>query len=59
MTVANTLRTTQVPWPAIDRCDGRYGLRLDTAYGRVTAWGAAAPVGKQRARSRTVPAPRL
>ena len=50
VTVANTLRTTEVPWPAITGVDGRYGLRLDTAYGRITAWGAAAPVGKQRAR---------
>jgi hypothetical protein len=48
--VVNTLRTVQVPWPAIESVDGRYGLKLGTAYGAVSAWGAAAPVGKQRAR---------
>jgi hypothetical protein len=48
--VVNTLRTVQVPWPAIESVDGRYGLRLVTAYGAVSAWGAAAPVGRQRAR---------
>ena len=50
VTVANTLRTVQVPWPAIESVDGRYGLRMQTAYGRVTAWAASAPKGRQRAR---------
>ena len=50
VTVVNTLRTVEVPWPAVQSVDGRYGLRLETAYGRVTAWGAAAPAGRQRAR---------
>lgn len=50
VTVANTLRTLEVPWPAIESVDGRYGLRLQTAYGRVTAWGATAPKGRERAR---------
>jgi hypothetical protein len=48
--VVNTLRTVQVPWPAVESVDGRYGLRLVTAYGRLSAWGAPAPVGRQRAR---------
>ena len=50
VTVANTLRTVQVPWPAIESVDGRYGLRMQTAYGRVTAWAASAPQGRERAR---------
>ena len=50
VTVANTLRTVEVPWPAIEGVDGRYGLRLDTAYGPVDAWAAAAPSGRRRAR---------
>ena len=50
VTVANTLRTLQVPWPAIESVDGRYGLRMQTAYGRVTAWAASAPKGRERAR---------
>ncbi|MEO5653551.1 MAG: PH domain-containing protein [Marmoricola sp.] len=50
VTVANTLRTLEVPWPAIESVDGRYGLRMQTAYGRVTAWAAPAPKGRERAR---------
>src|SRR5690349_14645185 len=50
VTVVNTLRTVRVPWPAIEDVDGRYGLRLRTAYGSVTAWAAGAPAGRQRAR---------
>jgi hypothetical protein len=46
--IANTLRTFDVPWPAIEGVDGRYGLRLRTAYGPVVAWGADAPVGRKR-----------
>ena len=56
VTVANTLRTIEVPWPAVTDVDGRYGLRLTTAYGPVTAWGAAAPMGRQRARREDSPA---
>jgi hypothetical protein len=48
--VRNTLRTVHVPWPAIESVEGRYGLRLVTAYGSVTAWAASAPGGRQRAR---------
>lgn len=51
VTVANTVRTVHVPWPAIDEVHGRYGLKLETAYGPVTAWAASAPAGRQRARS--------
>ena len=50
VTVANTLRSISVPWPAIEEVEGRYGLRLRTAYGNVTAWAAGAPAGRQRAR---------
>jgi hypothetical protein len=50
VTVANTLRTVTVPWPAVEGVEGRYGLRLRTAYGPVTAWAAGAPAGRQRAR---------
>lgn len=51
VTVANTVRTVHVPWPAIEEVHGRYGLKLETAYGPVTAWAASAPAGRQRARS--------
>ncbi len=50
VTVANTLRTVTLPWPAIEEVDGRYGLRLRTAYGSFTAWAAQAPAGRDRAR---------
>ena len=53
VTVANTLRTVQVPWPAVDAVEGRYGLRLATPFGTVHAWAAGAPSGRQRARDRT------
>jgi hypothetical protein len=56
VTVVNTLRTVEVPWPAVQSVDGRYGLRLLTAYGPVNAWGAAAPVGRDRARGVQGPA---
>ena len=49
--VANTWRVVEVPWPAITEVEGRYGLRLHTAYGSVTAWAAPAPSGRTRARS--------
>jgi hypothetical protein len=48
--VVNTLRTLEVPWPSIEAVEGRYGLRLRTAYGSVTAWAAGAPTGRRRAR---------
>lgn len=50
VTLANTLRTVEVPWPAINGVDGRYGLRLDTAYGPLTGWAAPSPTGRRRAR---------
>ena len=49
--VVNTLRTIEVPWPAIEEVEGRYGLKLLTAYGPVSAWGAGAPTGRSRARA--------
>ena len=52
ITVANTLRTVHVPWPAVRSVNGRYGLRLGTAYGPVTAWAASAPAGRERAGSK-------
>ena len=54
--VVNTLRTVMVPWPSVESVDGRYGLVIATAYGPVTAWGAAAPGGRQRVRSEQSPA---
>lgn len=53
--VVNTLRSVHVPWPALDEVEGRYGLRLHTAYGAVQAWGAQAPSGTARARRRESP----
>ena len=50
--IANTLRTVEVPWPAVEEVEGRYGLRLRTAYGPVTAWAASAPSGRDRAAGR-------
>jgi hypothetical protein len=49
VTLANTLRTVGVPWPAIEEVNGRYGLTLRTAYGTSTAWAAQSPSGRQRA----------
>lgn len=46
----NVLRTVRLPWPAIREVEGRYGLVLDTAYGRVGAWAAPAPSGRDRIR---------
>ncbi len=59
VTVANTLRTVQVPWPAVDAVEGRYGLRLATPFGKVHAWAAGAPSGRQRARDQTSEAAKL
>ena len=49
VTIANTLRTVEVPWPAIEAVDGRYGLRLRTAFGTFSSWAAPAPSGRRRA----------
>jgi hypothetical protein len=46
----NVFRTVRLPWPAIEEVDGRYGLRVQTAYGRFTAWAAPAPAGRDRMR---------
>ncbi len=48
VTLSNVVRTVQVPWPAVEEVDGRYGLRLRTAYGTVTGWAATAPRGRDR-----------
>ena len=50
LTLANTLRTVEVPWPAVEEIDGRYGLRVRTAYGVLNGWAAPSPAGRQRAR---------
>jgi hypothetical protein len=50
VTVANTLRTVHVTWPAVEEVDGRYGLKLGTPNGAVSAWAASAPAGRGRAR---------
>lgn len=57
--VANTLRTVEVPWPAVEEVDGRYGLGLRTSYGAVQAWGAQAPSGRGRAAGREGEAARV
>jgi hypothetical protein len=54
--VVNTWRTVLVPWPAVDEVEGRYGLRLLTAYGNVTAWAASPPAGRSRAKTANSPA---
>lgn len=46
----NVLRNIRLPWPSIEKVDGRYGLRLQTAYGRYAAWAAPAPAGRDRLR---------
>lgn len=46
--VRNTWRSIEIPWPAVQGVEGRYGLRLVTAYGSFTAWGAGAPRGRAR-----------
>jgi hypothetical protein len=51
VTLRNVFRTVRLPWPAIESVDGRYGLRLGTAYGRFTAWAAPAPTGRDRLRA--------
>ncbi len=50
--MVNTFRTIQVPWPAVEGVDGRYGLQVRTAYGAFTAWGASAPTGADRRHAR-------
>ncbi len=50
--VVNIFRTIQVPWPAVEGVDGRYGLQLRTAYGAFTAWGVSAPTGSDRRQAR-------
>jgi hypothetical protein len=41
--VDNPLRRVTIPWPAIERIDTRWSLRLYTRGGSVTAWSAPAP----------------
>ncbi|HET7734830.1 MAG TPA: PH domain-containing protein [Nocardioidaceae bacterium] len=48
VTLRNVLRTVVLPWPSIREVEGRYGLRLRTAYGRYDAWAATAPAGRDR-----------
>jgi hypothetical protein len=47
ITVENVLKTTFVPWPAIERVETQYALTLQTAHGRVPVWAAPAP-GRHR-----------
>lgn len=54
--VVDTLRTREVPWPAVEGVEGRYGLQLRTAYGTVRAWAAPSPTGRERARGQQGPA---
>lgn len=48
VTLRNVLRTVVLPWPSVTQVEGRYGLRLHTAYGRYDAWAAPAPSGRDR-----------
>ena len=52
VTVRNTLRTIHVPWTALEAVEGRYGLRLLTSAGAVTAWAAPAPASRERSAER-------
>jgi hypothetical protein len=50
--MVNVLRSIEVPWPALEAVDGRFGLQLRTAYGSFTSWAAGAPAGRDRVRTR-------
>jgi Bacterial PH domain len=41
--LVNVSRTVFIPWPALHEIDTKWSLTLITAYGRFTAWSAAAP----------------
>jgi Bacterial PH domain len=41
--LVNVTRTVFIPWPALQDIDTKWSLTLITAYGRFTAWSAAAP----------------
>jgi hypothetical protein len=41
--LVNVSRTIFIPWPALQGLDTKWSLTLITAYGRFTAWSAAAP----------------
>jgi hypothetical protein len=41
--LVNVSRTIFIPWPALLGIDTKWSLTLITAYGRFTAWSAAAP----------------
>ncbi len=41
--LVNVSRTVFIPWPALQGIDTKWSLKLITAYGRFTAWSAAAP----------------
>lgn len=43
VTMVNVLRAVEVPWPAIQSVEGRFGLTLTTAYGTFTSWSASRP----------------
>jgi hypothetical protein len=48
VTVVNPLRTSFVPWPAIQAVETRFALTLRTSQGAVQAWASPAP-GRHRA----------
>lgn len=50
VTVANVFRTADVPWPALDTAETRWGLRLRTSAGPVGAWAVPAPGALTRQR---------
>ena len=46
---STSLRTIDIPWPAIQDVETKWALTLVTAYGRFTAWSAPAPGARERA----------
>ncbi|WP_193313024.1 PH domain-containing protein [Georgenia subflava] len=56
VTAANVFTTVDVPWLTIDAVETRWGLRLETADGRVNVWAAPAKGGiSNRRREPDVP----
>ena len=50
--LVNVSRTVFIPWPALHGIDTKWSLTLTTAYGRFTAWSAAAPGARGASLSR-------
>jgi hypothetical protein len=50
--LVNVSRTVFIPWPALRGIETKWSLTLITAYGRFTAWSAAAPGARAALQSR-------